>query len=260
MNKEQLERYLRLEFDDQAVESLQELVETYPYFQAGHALLAKASKEKGHHRYDEYLQKAAIYTHDRQALFDLIMKDKIASKIQVIEQEIELLDETAVKDEPENDTLDEVEELKPEEVEVSDSSGEEQDQQSLATETLQDNLVVEEEVETITNLEEVALSEEEVAEPLNLDQMDDLQKEVLVEAVSRSLELEASEFQNEEQEKEEEQVEEEVSKEEIVSRSDPNDDQVLDAFTSWVYKRAVQMNYTSPQGETTTKQSPEEEE
>ncbi|MEO0404695.1 MAG: hypothetical protein AAF193_07480 [Bacteroidota bacterium] len=258
MNKDRLEKYFRLEFDDQAVEQLQELVDTYPYFQAGHALLAKASKEQGHHRYDEYLQKAAIYSSDRKALFDLIMRDKIADKILKVEQELEQLpdrDEPAVSSEvtpiaiaKKTQAVEKVKGVEEAEAEVGEEAVDvvEEDHQDAGLEEVAAGIDVDE-IHELGKAEEVkaeeaeekedpgdeviSVSEEEAATPVDLNDMDDLQKDVLVEAVSRSLELEVGQVQEQDQPQEQSQEQSQV--------------EVLDAFAQWVYNRAVQMNYTT---------------
>lgn len=81
-------------------QQLQEVLTTFPYFQAAHALQLKALKNSGSFKYNDALKRTAAHTTDRAILFDFItsevfLQDEIAHKIKHQHtdlNEIELVD------------------------------------------------------------------------------------------------------------------------------------------------------------------------
>ena len=63
------------EIDAEHAEELEQLVSRYPWFAAGHILLAKAYKNSGRHSYKSLLKKASLYAGDRSLLFNLMEDD-----------------------------------------------------------------------------------------------------------------------------------------------------------------------------------------
>jgi len=64
----------------ESVNSLQELVNEFPYFQSAHMLLAYAMKEQQHIRFEKQLKLAAAYSPDRKVLFSLLHDKKKLSE------------------------------------------------------------------------------------------------------------------------------------------------------------------------------------
>ena len=56
----------------ESINTLQEFVEEFPYFQTAHLLLAKSMHEQQHVRYEKQLKLAAAYAGDRKSLYNLI--------------------------------------------------------------------------------------------------------------------------------------------------------------------------------------------
>ncbi|ARV12451.1 hypothetical protein BTO09_08885 [Gilvibacter sp. SZ-19] len=81
-------------------QQLQEILSTFPYFQAAHALQLKALKNSRSFKYNDALKRTAAHTTDRAILFDFItsevfLQDEIAHKIKHQHtdlNEIELVD------------------------------------------------------------------------------------------------------------------------------------------------------------------------
>ena len=65
------------EIDATHAEELEQLVSRYPWFAAGHILLAKAYKNSGRHSYKSLLKKASLYAGDRSLLFNLMEEDAL---------------------------------------------------------------------------------------------------------------------------------------------------------------------------------------
>ena len=54
-----------------SVSELENLIDKYPYFNQAHILLAKKYQEENNAKFDEQLQLAVLYAHDREFLYDL---------------------------------------------------------------------------------------------------------------------------------------------------------------------------------------------
>ena len=54
------------------IKSLENLCDTYPFFQSAKAVLLKVLKDKNSYQYNQYLKKTAAHTVDRWVLFDFI--------------------------------------------------------------------------------------------------------------------------------------------------------------------------------------------
>lgn len=86
---------------------LEALVQKFPYFQQGHLLLAKKYQQEGNSKFDQQLQLAALYTRDRELLYNLFKDaDTQFSEFQSAEieeapiSEITLPELPAIEEEP----------------------------------------------------------------------------------------------------------------------------------------------------------------
>ena len=59
-----------------SINTLQEFVNEFPYFQSAHILLAKSMHEQQHVRYERQLKIAAAYAGERKTLYNLIHSRK----------------------------------------------------------------------------------------------------------------------------------------------------------------------------------------
>ncbi|HLP49810.1 MAG TPA: hypothetical protein VK154_02940 [Chitinophagales bacterium] len=92
---------------------LETLVEKFPYFQQAHLLLAKKYQEQNHPKFDQQLQLAVLYTHDRELLYSIFNDKSILETVPVSQwknevesdklPEIPLSEEQHVSDAPEAD-------------------------------------------------------------------------------------------------------------------------------------------------------------
>lgn len=62
---------------------LEGLVQKFPYFQQGHLLLAKKYQLENNPRFDEQLQLAALYTQNRELLYDIFTKPAVENSVTV---------------------------------------------------------------------------------------------------------------------------------------------------------------------------------
>ncbi|MGB1031597.1 MAG: hypothetical protein ACPGWM_03225, partial [Flavobacteriales bacterium] len=275
MNKEQLHNYLNNKFDQDSLKELEKLVETYPYFQGARILLSKVSSDEGHHAFESFLNKAAIHTGSRVALFNEVMSERIQLKVASIEKEIEELEvnEPEVQETESEEIEAEIKEDVSPSPEVSVSSTElisEEEKQDIQEEEGKEELlselmvatggderseaIVAEEPEVSKDLNEANLTRSELdlveeeteaqvdakEDVVKFNSMDELEQGVLIGAISRSLELEVTPVQNIAK------VEEgDKGVEKTTSHPISIEGSSINAFTNWVYQRAVEMNYVS---------------
>jgi tetratricopeptide (TPR) repeat protein len=69
-----------------SIEELEKIQQSYPYFSTAHVLLAKMYQEKNDHRFADQLQQAALYSNDRQVLYEYI-KDSENSRFEIRDSE-----------------------------------------------------------------------------------------------------------------------------------------------------------------------------
>ncbi|MBK8659571.1 MAG: hypothetical protein IPN22_12035 [Bacteroidetes bacterium] len=62
---------------------LEGLVQKFPYFQQGHLLLAKKYQLENNPKFDEQLQLAALYTQNRELLYDIFTKPAVENSITI---------------------------------------------------------------------------------------------------------------------------------------------------------------------------------
>lgn len=244
MHKDTLYNALQEPFDglSEHREELMELTELYPWFQTAHVLLCKADQVAGHHAYEQHLKKAAVYSLDRERLYRLIMQEKLDAAIERIEEEIQTMDE--VFEEP---------------VQKSE--------ESIVSEVVQEEPEMVEEVSEEPELEIEESTEEEVqsevpeAKQVKSADLDDLQRQILVDAISSSIEKEVGEKEADpevedaeglalsgEEDATEELQDAPVTENDIQATEIPPvvvDGEELSPFTRWVMERARSLNYST---------------
>lgn len=60
---------------------LETLLEKFPYFQQAHLLLAKKYQQQNNPRFDQQLQLAALYTHDRELLYSIFNEQTVTATL-----------------------------------------------------------------------------------------------------------------------------------------------------------------------------------
>ena len=173
------------------VTALRALTEAYPWFGAGHILLAKAMHNTGDLGYDDQLHLAAVHAGSRAVLFDLVVAKEVAEgKVEVPEREDDLVKEEApdlvqVQEEVQGQFAGEEEAVGAEvveaEVEVVEVAVEPEPKPVVAVE--QEEVEVPE-AEQVEEVEEVAIEKR----PL-----DALETDILAAGVSRVIEQEVGE-------------------------------------------------------------------
>ena len=238
MNKDQFYTYLKegVQGTAEEQEALKEILAKYPYFQSARVLLSKSSYLSGHHEFDQVLQQAAIHVGDRSYLFHEHTKELLAKSIADVEREMDAMEEV----EAEERLVDQFEEGSEAEV-ASDLLQEEESSESKSeSDAEKDRLEHHQEEEKED--EEVLVDERSVSreDKRKFDEMDELGQAVLLGALNSSIEQEVS-VQNETNEAEEKLSGVEAAS---VGRLDEEETaEELSAFASWVYKRAIGMNY-----------------
>lgn len=209
---------------------LQQLSREYPWFSAAHIYLTKADHLLGHVDYNEHLKLAAVHSFDREGLWKFIMKEKLQKQVAEIDQQI-------------------TEEIAVESLEAQAKEGEKEAVVEVPSEE-----VVESKEEIVTvpiEAEEPAASgqeeitegddpEEEGKRIVHADEFDDMQREILLEAISSTIELESVESE------EESEGNGEVASQ-IDSVSEPEKDTTqtasLSPFASFLLKKAEESHW-----------------
>lgn len=138
---------------------LLKLSKEYPWFSAAHIYLTKADHTLGHVDYNDHLKLAAIHSFDREELWKFIMKETLQEKAVAIDKQITLeVEEEQVQQEPIQ-----------------------QEQGSIEQEQIQQE-----------SLEQES-GEGEEKRIVHADEFDDMQREILLEAISSTIELESDE-------------------------------------------------------------------
>lgn len=253
---------------------LEQIRDAYPYFTTAHVLLAKIYKERNDHRFADQLQKAAVYVGDRKVLYDFITAQ------QEVVHASEPLEEKSESAAPTVDVLNDqptsvIAEFEPPVVNISVESiidetpverertiGSEEDNEVTEALRLSEthtslaptvDPVVEtfetKSEENITAAEAEAPSEEKSIKPsasLRAADIDPLNKEILIEAVHSSIELEV-----EESEDEESQIDEEEALDVRFTSSEQSPIQEPKTYAEWIMWKANKMNGLTGTGETT---------
>lgn len=174
--------------DESVLSSLNEMVEKFPYSSVFQLLLAKGMHNLGDLSLDERIRKAAIITPDRGALYDLIYAKNMQAIIDKVESSI---DEVV-----ESDPKEQVKTVEP--IEVMESE--------MINETI------------IENDSSVDDNKKEVTQD-----RDDLQQDILLEAINTTIQLDVDELLKEDRFAEVETNEE---------QSEDQTSEVVDAFTT----------------------------
>lgn len=190
-------------------EALLELTRDYPWFQAAHVLLAKLDHDHRHIQYHTHLKRAAVYAPDREVLYQMLMKPQLQATVEAFDAACEAVEAEAavVITQPPVDAIDAVEQpehiaetapiVSDEEVlsvallEVSETAAD-------AQETVEAEPAAELEVEApddtpLLPLELVREDEQPTPPIKRAADFDDLQREILLEAITSSIEQEVSE-------------------------------------------------------------------
>jgi len=179
-----------------SIEELEKIQQSYPYFSTAHVLLAKMYQEKNDHRFADQLQQAALYSNDRQVLYEYI-KDSENSKFEIRDSEDAKLE---IRDSELNDSQLEAEASELEEIELRISNFESRisnlestiDNRELRIENSELTTPVE---ETLEQNSELVIENPEVIRAKDLDPME---ANFIIEAVHSTIELEAEEEKGEE--------------------------------------------------------------
>lgn len=242
MNKERLQQLLSGDLSGNAIEELEALIEKYPYFQSAYVLLSKASSDNGHHAFEDHLFDAAMQVRDREQLFHTIMRPLVQKAIEKANKEIESIPDEEVREELASARIDsqiidhpEVEESqsdtslplgKVEETELS------MEEALVEQETTEAGSIENPEAEAI--LDESLILEEQVTIEENDEQektqvLDpELEEDLLVHAISASIEQE---------------VMEQEAKPISEAEKEETEEQVITSFSAWIYQRAKDIHY-----------------
>ena len=232
MNKERLQQLLSGDFSGNAIEELEELIEKYPYFQSAYVLLSKASSENGHHAFEDHLFDAAMQIRDREQLFHNIMRPQVQKAIAKANEAIDRIPDVEDQGQPSESDVS-MEEALIESDESEDLKG------VSSNPTISDSFVQQtnesEFDEPLSIDEQVAINQEKGAE-ITKDLDPELEEELLVHAISASIEQE---------------VMEEMTEPIAEGENKESQEEVITSFSSWIYQRAKEIHYVQEDSEST---------
>lgn len=274
-------------------EPLQQMRIKYPWFTAAHVLVCKADHLARHEAYEENLRVAAVYVNDREALFDLLMKDRFKETVDRFEKELSEQETTKEEaafemnagneyDQPARDP-EEPESIEPDTT-LEEPSAESDETQPLSKKDAEAKNQDRQETLTASDAEVVPESqkpetappeEEKEAETMvrekpkvRPEDLDDLQREMVVAAISSTIQLEQDEDEEEVASEEsqpnkqvpkaysqmspdDKHVAKEEHKTEDVNKSSLPDDAALDGkhspFTTWLLNKANEAHWHEEQ-------------
>jgi hypothetical protein len=197
MNREEV--YAFLTADRKALVKVgfdpQTLAERYPFCSVFRAMAAEYAHVNGNPAYDQRLRVAAVYAYKREMLYDLLLKPALEQTVRAFDEEVEqFAGETAEASvhEPTEIKVDEPAEVALEQAPVLEEylhpviHPKEEDHQTVETVAF-----VEEVSDTVELTEEATIAE---VEPLKrATEYDALQREILIEAIASSIEMEVME-------------------------------------------------------------------
>lgn len=213
MNREETHAYLTAErpLKAEAVSDPQGLAERYPFCSVLHTMAAEYAHATGESGYEERLRVAAVYAYNRELLYDLLMRPSLERTVRAFDEAVE---EDTVEASTEVAVVAEVETVPASgpSLEVTSEEGgqpeqavsahnetavEHDDRTSIHPQEKEEGIAV----ETEDAIEDVAFEESTAAEQLEADpapelplkragEYDDLQREILLEAINSSIELE----------------------------------------------------------------------
>lgn len=227
------------------IDSLVELVDQYPYFASARVLLAKALHAANDHRFEDALQQAAVFAGDRKVLYNLIMRESLTQKIKDLEDAVEA--DTEDDDEwNEEDVVGE----KITQAEATETEGVEEKEQSRL-----------EEEPVLSEGDEDKTEQDQDDKKSGEENYDDLEQEILYEAINSSISQEVSleEEEIDHENRPESKEERVVEVEEELPTSDELEDEQPTTYAGWLKKRARQIQYYQKTGiveEPSKKRSP----
>lgn len=195
-------------------DDLVKVTSEYPWFSIGHILLCKCDHLQSHIDLDRHLQKAAVYANSRTALYEYLTKERLEAQVKSFEQELVGWEESTDQQE------------EAEEVIFTESEPISEENVVLVEEPTVLEAV---EVKESQELEEIVDVEESTLPIRKASEFDDLQREILLEAISSSIELEAGEA-----EEADEKMDGVVGQEEDIKEQNHN----LSAYAMWLKSRA----------------------
>lgn len=176
-----------------SVESRDELlkmVKEYPWCSSAHVLLCKLDHREQHVAYDQHLRRAAVYAYDREALYNLLMGDKLRDTVAQFDQEVE----SQSDDEVENPKPSVGEAVAEEGFSAASQPDAEISQETLSAEDSQDG--ADENDAPSARLgrdKEEEEADQATAKRKKAGDFDDLHREIIVEAISSTIEREVDE-------------------------------------------------------------------
>ncbi|MFZ6051054.1 hypothetical protein [Halocola ammonii] len=256
MNKDQFYKQLEqpqlLSRDD--IDSLQELVEQYPYFASARVLLAKALHSANDHRFDEALQQAAVFAGDRKVLYNLVMKENLKQKIRDVNEAVsketeEVEEEVEKQTEPENSEVSDQEEIEAQGETVVEEPSEKEEGTEVEVKEFESSTELEEEKdEDVEKVEKPDSEIEEDEEEGESEQTyDEYEQEILYEAINSTISREVSEDE-EEEDKDEAQTASKPEGSVSEVAPDKETDEVKESasptsYSEWLKKRAREIHY-----------------
>ena len=244
MNKDQFYTYLKegVQGTAEEQEALKEILAKYPYFQSARVLLSKSSYLSGHHEFDQVLQQAAIHVGDRSYLFHEHTKELLAKSIADVEQEIAAMEEEELEEGTAEQVQDENQQAEASNATLDEKNGRTSNSESDAEKGQQEHHQEEEKEKENEEEQEILEDERSVSreDKRKFDEMDELGQAVLLGALNSSIEQEVS-VQNQTNEAEEKLSGVQVTS--VEQRDEDETSEELSDFASWVYKRAIGMNY-----------------
>lgn len=211
---------------DQLVEfrpQLLELSQEYPWFNAAHIFLAKADHVAGHVDYNAHLRLASLHSYDRKELWELIVKAKLQETVSLIEEEIE---NVALSEEELEGTVD----IIPEQANKEEASS----VFAVDEDVIQGEKQIEAEPE-------FSVEDEEEARVVKADEFDDLQREIILEAISSTIEMEQTDEESASVQEEKQTNIEVQDESEPVAAITPTEN--LSAFAKFLLKKADETHW-----------------
>lgn len=233
---------------DVTAEQLAEITGRYPYFSAAHQLLTRLYQENGDHRFSDQVQQAAVYATDRRKLYNYLKQQSPKVTLRAVQPETDYRDTATV---PQSQVAQQTEiSVKATDTGAISLAGlimaEDEVMTELPANTAppeviiaplpQETIVVaSQEPETIAPIP--VAEKEEIFEPMpaatpDIAAIDPLEKEILLEAMQSSIELEVTPEPAEE------------------TQADPN------SYAAWIYRRSQRIHF----GEQTKTGSADKEE
>ncbi len=234
-------------------DELIELTRNYPWFSAAHVLLAKLDHDHRHIQYHTHLKRAAVYAPDREVLYKLLMKPQLLATVEAFDAACEdveepvSLPEPSVRDdqpllapapEPTSNVDTELALDTERHLELQSDAPEEDTPELVHIEEPQPEVHNSPEVPEVpevtgdfeTGGEAPVIEEETTALQIKrAGDFDDLQREILLEAITSSIEREVGEVDH---------VPEPLAAPLQTPSTDPNSEQ-LSAYTRWLLQKSV---------------------